>query len=393
MKARKENANLKRSDSHRMKSFFQIGKYLLVGALLVVSTFSNGQENSAINNNKQTLVVLNIDTKITNTSPENLGNMSRMEVEALNLYSVMDRYDVAYLVEKNKLNITECYGKTCLTEIGNILHADKMLTGSADLMGETIVLTFRLIDVKSGLIEKTQVNEFLLLPKELQAMVRMSIHQMFGLTVDQQQLSYLTKKNGYESSTTNPNKTRVNLSGPRSGFTYYSGEVGRMLQKPRNQGGYNSYPIMFQFGYQFEKQYLNEGDYQALFEFLPTISGFNQNIFIPSITLLNGFRENKNGWEIAFGPTFALVSKAYGYYDESHTWHLESDYTDTSTKNPYTIEKRLDSRGSYELQAGFIIAVGKTFKSGKLNIPLNAYFSPSKEGIRCGVSVGFNAKK
>ena len=128
MKARKENANLKRSDSHRMKSFFQIGKYLLVGALLVVSTFSNGQENSAINNNKQTLVVLNIDTKITNTSPENLGNMSRMEVEALNLYSVMDRYDVAYLVEKNKLNITECYGNTCLTEIGNILHADKMLT-------------------------------------------------------------------------------------------------------------------------------------------------------------------------------------------------------------------------------------------------------------------------
>lgn len=290
MKTITENANRK-----GIKNSFQKKMYLLAGALLAMSTFSKAQDQSSTTNNKQSVVVLNIDTKISNTSPENLGNIVRMELEALNLYSVMDRYDVAYLVEKNKLNITECYGKTCLTEIGNILHTDKMFTGSAEVMGETIVMTYRLIDVKTGTIEKTQVNEFLLLPKELQAMVKISIRQLFGLSVDQPQLTYLTKKNGYESSTSNPDRTRVNLSGPRTGFTYYTGEVGRILQKPRSEGGFSSYPVMFQFGYQFEKQYLNEGNYQALFEFLPTISGFNQNIFIPSITLLNGFRDNKHG--------------------------------------------------------------------------------------------------
>lgn len=388
MKTITENANRK-----GIKNSFQKKMYLLAGALLAMSTFSKAQDQSSTTNNKQSVVVLNIDTKISNTSPENLGNIVRMELEALNLYSVMDRYDVAYLVEKNKLNITECYGKTCLTEIGNILHTDKMFTGSAEVMGETIVMTYRLIDVKTGTIEKTQVNEFLLLPKELQAMVKISIRQLFGLSVDQPQLTYLTKKNGYESSTSNPDRTRVNLSGPRTGFTYYTGEVGHILQKPRSEGGFASYPIMFQFGYQFEKQYLNEGNYQALFEFLPIISGFNQNIFIPSITLLNGFRDNKHGWEIAFGPTFALACKANGYYDEASIWHLETDYKDTTQKNPYKIEKRLDSRGAYELQAGFIVAIGKTFKSGKLNIPLNFYVSPSKESIRLGVSVGFNAKR
>jgi hypothetical protein len=259
--------------------------------------------------------------------------------------------------------------------------------------GEAIIFTFRLIDVKTATIEKTQVNEFLYLPKELQEMSKIGVRQMFGLAVEQQQLVYLSKKNGYESSTSNPDKSSVNLSGPRSGFTYFSGETGKILQKPRSEGGYGSYPVMFQFGYQFEVQYLSEGNYQALFEFLPTISGFNQNVFIPSATVMNGFRNNKHGWEIAFGPTFALVCKANGYFDADHNWHLESDYKDATAKNPYRIEKRLDSRGGYELQAGFIVAVGKTFKSGKLNIPVNVYVVPNKDGIRVGASFGFNAKR
>lgn len=150
---------------------------------------------------------------------------------------------------------------------------------------------------------------------------------------------------------------------------------------------------MFQFGYQFEVQYLNEGHYQALFEFLPTVSGFNQNVFIPSVTIMNGFRNNKYGWEIAFGPTFGLINKANGYFDADNNWHLESDWQEEGVENPYKIVNRIDSRGDYELQAGFIIAAGKTIKSGKLNIPINVYVVPNKEGIRMGASFGFNAKR
>ena len=224
-------------------------------------------------------------------------------------------------------------------------------------------------------------------------MVKISVRQLFGLTNEEPLINYLTKKNNFESSTNNPTRSNVNLSGPRSGFTYFTGEAGKVLQKKRSEGGYNSYPVMFQFGYQFEMQYLNEGNYQALFEFVPTISGFNQNIFIPSLTIMNGFRNNKNGWEIAFGPTLSIVNKAKGYYDANNVWHLEKDWAETAQKNPYSIERRLDSRGTSELQAGFIVAVGKTFKSGKLNIPLNLYVVPNKDGIRAGVSFGFNAKR
>ena len=280
-----------------------------------------------------------------------------------------------------------------MVEVGSLINSEKMFTGSVELIGETVVATFRLIDVKTAAIERTQVNEYLNLPKELQSMIKISIAQMFERKVDQPLKNYVTKKNNFESSTNNPDRSKVNLSGPRSGFTYFTGKAGEILQKPKHEGGYGSYPVMFQFGYQFEAQYLNEGNYQALFEFLPTISGFNQNVFIPSITIMNGFRDNKHGWEIAFGPTFGLVRKASGYYDEGNNWHLQNDWSDTSNVNPYRIEKRLDSRGDFELQAGFIIAAGKTFKSGKLNIPVNVYIVPNKEGIRVGASFGFNAKR
>ena len=371
-----------------------IKKWSLFILLIAFSFGASGQDNKINKNtNKSSITVLNIDTKALNLDPNQMGNMVRIELEKLDTFEVMDRYDVSYVVEKNKLNINNCYGKICLLEVGSIINSDKMFTGNVELIGETIIVNFRLIDVKTGTIEKARVDEYLNLPKELQSMVKISIHRMFNKEVDEPLITYLTKKNTYESSTSNPNQSSVNLSGPRSGCAYFMGEAGARLQAPKSEGGYNSYPLMFQFGYQFEVQYLNEGNYQALFEFLPTVTGFNQNVFIPSLTVMNGFRNNKHGWEIAFGPTFGLINKANGYYDVEQTWHLESEWADSTSTNPFKIEKRLDSRGSYELQAGFIIAVGRTFKSGKLNIPVNIYIVPNKEGIRMGASFGFNAKR
>jgi hypothetical protein len=392
--------NLNKFQNYSKRSFelyasmFDIKRWIMFVTVLFFSVFLNAQNTSLKKNtNRTSVTVLNIDTKGLGVDPIQMGNMVRIELEKLDTFEVMDRYDVSYVIEKNKLNISNCYGKICLVEVGSIINSDKMFTGSVELLGETVIVTFRLIDVKTATIEKTQVNEFLNLPKDVQSMVKISVRQLFGLPVEEPLLTYLTKKNNFESSVNNPEKSTVNLSGPRSGFTYFGGEAGRILQAPKSQGGYGSYPILFQFGYQFEAQYLNEGNYQALFEFLPTITGFNQNVFIPSITIMNGFRNNKHGWEIAFGPTFGLVTKADGYYDDGNNWHLKSDWADFGNPNPYHIENRLDSRGSAELQAGFIVAAGKTFKSGKLNIPVNIYAVPSKDGIRLGASFGFNAKR
>ena len=44
-------------------------------------------------------------------------------------------------------------------------------------------------------------------------------------------------------------------------------------------------------------------------------------------------------------------------------------------------------------QAGWVWAIGKTFHSGYLNIPVNAFLSQSKDGYYIGLSMGFNIAK
>jgi hypothetical protein len=180
------------------------------------------------------------------------------------------------------------------------------------------------------------------------------------------------------------------------GFVTYTGSLQSRIMESKSTGGFDAFPAMFQFGYQFEKQYLNEGRVQALFEFIPMVTGLDQGYFIPSLTIMHGVRLNTNGWEFAFGPTFSLAQKAEGFYTADNKWQTVKEWkNDTATANeviPYPTTTRLDSRGIPTLQTAFIFAVGRTFKSGKLNIPINAFFIPGKEGWRMGASFGFNAK-
>lgn len=342
---------------------------------------------------RPTLTVLNIDTQGINYSPEQMGGLVRLEANKLDRYEVMDKYDVAYMIDKHKLDISNCYGKIGLVEVGGILKSEKMLSGSVEILGETIIITLRLIDVKSATTEKTHVKEFNNLPHEIQQMVRLTLQEMFAQEIDKNLEARLTKKYDYDNTINNPDKTHLNLSGPRMGFTVYTGESASLMRSPETEGGYDAFPVMFQFGYQFELQYLNEGNFQALFEFIPTVTGLDQGMAIPSFTILNGLRNNKNGWEFAFGPTINLISKARGYYDNNDNWHLEDDWSVEGEPIPYPIQTKVDSRGVPKINTGFIIAAGKSFKSGHLNIPVNLYVIPSKSGFRFGASLGYNAKK
>lgn len=345
---------------------------------------------------KSSLTILSIDIKGLNSDPQQMGNLVRTELEKLDTFEVMDRYDVAYMVDSKKLSIANCYGKICLTEIGSAINSDKMLTGSVEQYPKSIIYTLRLIDVKTKSIEKTSVIEFLNLPEELQSMTAVAVKTMFAKPVDVTILTKLTKRNDFDNVTNNPNKDRLRLDGPRLGFVTFTGKNSEIMQADKSVGGFEAFPLMFQFGYQFEKQYLNEGKVQALFEFLPMITGVDQGYFIPSFTLLHGLRSNVNGWEFALGPTINLTPKSYGYYDNENVWHRESDWAkdpaNENVKNPFVVKERLDSRGDYGVQTGFVLAFGRTFKSGKLNLPVNAYVIPHRDGFRIGASVGFNAK-
>lgn len=364
--------------------------YFPVVLLFLVMSFAcNVKAQSKTNNS---LTVLNIDCQGIDLTPVQMGNLVRIEVEKLGIFAVMDRYDNAYLIKKHELDIKDCYGKICLIEIGNVIGTDKILTGSVEAFGDIIIYTLRLIDVKANNIEKTKVIEFLYLPKEIQSMTRIIVQDLFGIPYDETQFTQLTKKYHYESMELNPDEYKVNLSGPRTGFTLYTGQTATVLKRDPKEGGYDAYPVMFQFGYQFEIQYLNAGHMQALFEIIPNITGLDQAMFLPSLTLMNGLRNNKNGFEFAFGPTFYVYKRAEGYFTSSGNWILKKDDLREIPDDERGYTYMMDSRGDATVGTAFIFAFGRTFKSGRLNIPINAYAIPHKSGWRFGLSFGYNAK-
>ena len=400
-------------------------KLLFILTIALLGDSVNAQTPSDNTKQKKTAAILSMDAHGVDYDDRQMGNLLRLELEKMDTFQVIDRYDLNYFLEKKahqlydslykavcgnnprkadscykkayfetQAHFENCFSKACLIEMGQVVGSDKMVTGTSEKFGELIVVTLRLIDVKQAYVEKTQVNEYLYLPNEVPLMIRLSLQQLLNKHFDAELLKTISKKNNYESALNNHNKTSVNLSGPRSGFTVFTGKGADILREKKENGGFDADPVMFQFGYQFEKQYLNEGNYQALFEFLPTITGFNQNVFIPSLTIMNGFRENKYGWEIGFGPSFALITKADVYQDSSGHWKLAKEWNGTDFgPNPHKVINRVDSRGNLELNSFFVVALGKTFRSGRLNIPVNAYVIPSRDGWRFGMSVGFNAKK
>lgn len=358
----------------------------LIATFLVMSFASYAQNNST----QETVAVLNIDAQGFTLTPEQMGNLTRIELSKLNIYEVIDRYDTQYLLKENNINPDDCYGKKCLIDVGLKLEADKMFTGSVEVLGQKIAVSFRLIDVSTGKTEKTIIQEYMNLRQHVQTMIELTIRKMYDQSIDENLMISVSKKSNSESVAGTRTEEVLRLNGPRMGMTIFSGDVAKLYEAPEEYGGFNVNPIMFQFGYQFEVKYLNSGDFQALFEFLPIITGIDQGIFIPSFSFLNGLRNNKHGIEVAFGPVFSVIKKADGYYDENQVWHLEREWNGALGTPRPNFTSRLDSRGTSHWNTGFVFAVGKTFKSGNLNFPVNAFFIPGKSGHRYGISLGFN---
>ena len=342
---------------------------------------------------KVTLTVVNFDSQGVSYSPEQLGSIARMEMEKLDTFEVMDRYDVDYMVKKHNLVLNGCYGKICLNEIGQLIGTDKIMSGSVELFGETIVMSLRLINVNENRIEKAQVMEFLNVQHEMRTLMEVSIREMFGLENKPELMAQLTRVDQHENKIMNPNVDRLNLSGPRFGFTFFTGTAAEVISAQNNEGGFNSRPnFMYNLGYQFEIQYLNAGNLQALFEIIPTVTGLEQSLFLPTINVLHGLRHNVYGYEIAIGLSLGVAPQAKGYYDQDGQWFLEREWEGEGF-NPNPIETRLDRRGDLRFSSGLVIAAGKSFKSGRMNIPVNIFVIPSPYGTRFGISLGFNSRK
>lgn len=373
-----------------MKTTSRFSQLMLTGFTFA---FLSLQSATAQKSTLPTLAVLELRNEYPNPklSQGSFSDLLRSELEKTARYQVLDRYDMDFMLTQQKVEYFNCLSRFCLEEVSSKINVDKLVVGSIKLINKRITVSIRVFDTKTKQFELSRTSDFLDIPEEMGTMVHITVNDMFGLPNDQALVTKLTLKNDFESSINTPNEVCLRSDGPRMGFITYFMEpkTAATLQRSKSQGGYEAFPLLFQFGYQFEKQYLNEGNFQALVEFLPMITGLDQGLFIPSVTLMNGIRNNNSGWEFAFGPMVSISRKARGYVDSNNKWVLLDSKPQPEGA---IVETRTDSRGNPKISTGFVVAAGKTFKSGKLNIPVNGYLVPSANGVLFGVSFGFNAR-
>jgi len=369
---------------------------LQLKALFYAFSFSSFSLFSAFaqKSEKPTLAVIAFrnDHPDPKAAPYSLADLLRLELEKQDQFQVLDRFDMDYLLSEQKIDYQNCLSRFCLEDVSKKIKVDKLAVANIKVLDTRISITVKIFDTSTKQFEKARTSDFLNIPDEIGTMVHLTVNDLFTIKNDELVVTKLSKKNDFENSLNNPNKLCLRSDGPRMGFTCFSFEpsTSKILADKKYKGGFEAIPVMFQFGYQFEKQYLNEGNFQALFEFVPMVTGLDQGLFIPSFTLMNGIRNNTSGWEFAFGPTISIVTKAQGFYDANNNWVKLGENDSNNSGKP--TETRLDSRGNPEFSTGFVLAGGKTFKSGKLNIPVNLYVIPHAAGVRFGVSFGFNAK-
>jgi hypothetical protein len=147
------------------------------------------------------------------------------------------------------------------------------------------------------------------------------------------------------SQTIPPIAKSVSLDGPRVGVTFLpDGTVEKLAERSIEVG-----TTVSQFGWQFEKQFYNGSGVSAVTEFVVLGGGLEHGVVIPSASWLIGVR-TRDGAEFGIGPNVTPAGTA------------------------------------------LVIAVGHTFRSGILNVPVNLAVIPSKSGTRITFLTGFNLR-
>ena len=140
---------------------------------------------------------------------------------------------------------------------------------------------------------------------------------------------------------------RQRLSGPRFGFTVFTGETADLRSQLELE------PIMSQFGWQFETQVVSlTGGHQALLEWIILLGGLEQNENNASLAWLAGYRL-ANGLEFGVGPSFSA--------------NFSQDVTNSS----------------------MVVAGGATLPFGDLYIPMNMAVAFSDGGPRLTTLLGW----
>lgn len=90
-----------------------------------------------------------------------LTSKFRHYLSKTNVYNLLDRSDMEEILKEQAFTLTGvCNSAECAIEIGQLLSAEKIITGDIGKIGQTYTFTAKVIDVTTGKIDRSESDEY-----------------------------------------------------------------------------------------------------------------------------------------------------------------------------------------------------------------------------------------
>ena len=137
----------------------------------------------------ETAAVVSVYTQGVKITPEMAESLLRIELTKSEKFNVFDKLDMLEILNEQQIDVSNCFGKMCLLNIGKIAEVDKMITGSIENLGKKIVMTVKVLDVKTNKYDKIAIEEFINLETELQIMMQITMNKALDIENDPDMLN------------------------------------------------------------------------------------------------------------------------------------------------------------------------------------------------------------
>lgn len=141
-----------------------MSKIIQIISILSLILFSNlrAQIDSTFktSDEKVGIAILQLDNNgITSSEANALTDRLRLEIFRNSVFEVMERQKMDEILDEMEFQVSGCTSDECALEIGRLIGVQKMVAGSVSKVGEYFTVSARIIDIETGRMEKTAVED------------------------------------------------------------------------------------------------------------------------------------------------------------------------------------------------------------------------------------------
>jgi hypothetical protein len=118
-----------------------------------VLTKTEGAVGVWANNKDLKVIVSDFDSSYSQSDGKTIAELFSVELVNRRVFTILDRSKIKSIMDEQKLQLSGITDEKKLIEIGKLLGANKIITGSILKMGENYFITVKGIDVFSGSVE------------------------------------------------------------------------------------------------------------------------------------------------------------------------------------------------------------------------------------------------